>query len=324
MQNESAEEIWNTLLKCWVSLYTGFPYVISHDKGSAFTYSFFKRACRQFGIVAKEVPTEAHNALSVGERYHAPLKRIYTKIRMQYPTLEKDVALSIALMGLNNTAGPEGLTPTLLVFGAVPRLPIGHIDTMIPKQRERLHALELARKEMETITAQLRIKVARRDRQRVLNVLDLKYGDPVLVYREKSKRWEGPYKFIGQHRTTIIVESARGSKFEFPYVTVKPYYGNSTLCMTMKELSKVHAPDPCDITTEATKATDAAEICTIVIVNDPHDPRFDEPKKQEMKDLINRGAFKIVDRSEVPEDANVLHGRFVLAIKEPETPQQKF
>ena len=78
------------------------------------------------------MPTEAYNALSVGERYHAPLRRIYLKIRLQYPTLEKDVALTIALMGLNNTAGPEGLTPTLLVFGTVPRLPIGHIGMMVP------------------------------------------------------------------------------------------------------------------------------------------------------------------------------------------------
>ena len=40
--------------------------------------------------------------------------------------------------------------------------------------------------------------------------------------------------------------------------------------------------------------------------------------------ILPYAKFKIVDRSEVPEDANVLHGRFVLAIKEPETRQQKF
>ena len=58
-------------------------------------------------------------------------------------------------MALNNTAGPEGLTPTLLVFGMIPKLPLGHPENKATNQRDRFKATETARKEMETITAEL-------------------------------------------------------------------------------------------------------------------------------------------------------------------------
>ena len=71
--NESAEGIWNTFVACWVSLYVGFPNVISHDQGSLFNADFFQNTCAKFGIISKVSPTESHNSLGQGERYHAPL-----------------------------------------------------------------------------------------------------------------------------------------------------------------------------------------------------------------------------------------------------------
>jgi hypothetical protein len=37
---------------------------------------------------------------------------------VKLPGVNKDVALQIAFKALNNTAGPDGLVPTLLVFRA--------------------------------------------------------------------------------------------------------------------------------------------------------------------------------------------------------------
>ena len=56
----------------------------------------------------------------------------------------------------------------------------------------------------------------------------------------------------------------------------------------------------------------------------PNDPRKDSPEfkeaiRKEIDDLIKRGTWKVVCRSEVPDDANILGGRFVLAIKNPDT-----
>ena len=74
--SESAESIWNTFLECWVSIYVGFPNVISHDHGSLFASEFFQGTCAKFGIITKQSPTESHNSLGPGERYHAPLRKI--------------------------------------------------------------------------------------------------------------------------------------------------------------------------------------------------------------------------------------------------------
>ena len=80
------------------------------------------------------------------------------------------------------------------------------------------------------------MKVAKRDQNRVLDVLDLQYGDPVLAYRERSHKGEGPYKFIGHNRKTVVVESVRGDKFEFPTVAVKRKHESSTLFLTVNEI----------------------------------------------------------------------------------------
>ena len=43
---------------------------------------------------------------------------------MEFPRLKEDTRLSVAVQAFNNAAGPDGLVPTLLVFGMVPKLPL--------------------------------------------------------------------------------------------------------------------------------------------------------------------------------------------------------
>ena len=70
--------------------------------------------------------------------------------------------------------------------------------------------MELARKETEEITAQLRFKVAQKCPNRKLEMNNLKVGEPVFVYRQRSKRWERPYKLVGQNRKAVLVKSLKG------------------------------------------------------------------------------------------------------------------
>lgn len=41
---------------------------------------------------------------------------------MAHPELHAEVALRMAVKGMNDTMGPEGLAPTLLVLGNIPTL----------------------------------------------------------------------------------------------------------------------------------------------------------------------------------------------------------
>ena len=52
------------------------------------------------------------------ERYYSPLRRIYCIITTELPDISKDMALQIAFKAINDSVGPNGLIPTLLVFGA--------------------------------------------------------------------------------------------------------------------------------------------------------------------------------------------------------------
>ena len=64
------------------------------------------------------MPIEAHNLVEIVKRYYGPLRRIYHIIITELPDISKDIALQMAFKAINDFVGPNGLIPTLLVFGA--------------------------------------------------------------------------------------------------------------------------------------------------------------------------------------------------------------
>jgi hypothetical protein len=83
-----------------------------------------------------------------GERYHDPLRRIHRKVRPEFPTTTEHLALSLSNKAMNDTVGPEGLVPTLLVFGIIPR---SSASGSLPNQHDRMLAMDSARRDMDTI-----------------------------------------------------------------------------------------------------------------------------------------------------------------------------
>jgi len=71
-------------------------------------------------IEIKEVPVEAHNSIGKVKHYHTPLQQAYDIILSELNGSSKDLILQMAVKAVNNLAGPNGLVPTLLVFGAYP------------------------------------------------------------------------------------------------------------------------------------------------------------------------------------------------------------
>ncbi len=93
--------------------------------------------------------------MELEKKYHAPLRRIYNKIVHDEPRIDRTLALRLAQKAMNDTMGPNGLVPSLLVFGMVPRFPA--VNSKLPHQVVRMRSLEIARTEMATIVAELRI-----------------------------------------------------------------------------------------------------------------------------------------------------------------------
>ena len=54
------------------------------------------------------------------EQYYAPLRRAYKIISLELEDANKELTLQIAVKAVNNSAGPDGLIPILLVFSAYP------------------------------------------------------------------------------------------------------------------------------------------------------------------------------------------------------------
>ena len=82
------------------------------------------------GITVKIVPGEAHYLIGLIECYHGPLRQVYTIITIKIPGIDSKIGLQMAFKALNDTAGPNRLVPTLLVFGAY--LKLTEMDTPSP------------------------------------------------------------------------------------------------------------------------------------------------------------------------------------------------
>jgi hypothetical protein len=74
-------------------------------------------------IKVENVPIEAYHAIGKIERYHNPIRKAYEIIIEELGTaISLSNAFQMAVKTVNDTAGPDGLVPTFLMFGAYPRL----------------------------------------------------------------------------------------------------------------------------------------------------------------------------------------------------------
>ena len=122
LRNISAKHTWDTLRLCWIDTYLGPPDYITHDAGKNFVSKEFRQYTISMAISTKSVPVEAHWSIGIMERAHPVLRRAYQIITEELQDVTKEQALQMAIKAVNNTAGPDGLVPMLLIFGAYPQM----------------------------------------------------------------------------------------------------------------------------------------------------------------------------------------------------------
>lgn len=86
------------------------------DQGLQFQASFVIVG-RASGVDVAKSGIESHNAVSIGESYHHPLRNTFRKLRNVCIAVSEAVLLSMAVKALNNIKGSEGFVPSALVFG---------------------------------------------------------------------------------------------------------------------------------------------------------------------------------------------------------------
>lgn len=325
LSDVSTTSVWAAFVECWASVYVGLPNRIRVDRGSCFGDNFYTIAIGANIDVARS-GIEAHSSLGIGERYHQPLRNTYRKAKLSMASHIPDSSiLAMCVKAMNDTLGPEGLVPSALVFGVYPSTHVFE-EPRDPKPtlQERAKLANTIRAEMDSQMALLRVNRALRHDVPPASDSVYEIGDQVLVFREKQVNnrigeWLGPFTVCGVNMDSKLV-----------YVHLKE--SESPKAFGLAQVKKYHPPE---ISTNHlfTDLHDALyyfgsrnhrdggylnAFATEVI--NKSDPRFEsqfmrDAKKAEIKGLMERETFKVVKTENIPPDATILPGRFVLAIK---------
>eukprot|EP00171_Calliarthron_tuberculosum_P002038 IDg2038t1 len=157
------------------------------------------------------------------ERYHKPLRRAYEIISKEVLNIDRESALQYAVKAINDSVGPDGLVPTLLVCGALPRLGLP-TDKPAAGTFERAIAVRKASEQMSRHFAQRQVRDALNtpNGPNVQSIHEAPLGSHVLVYRIKKDKWEGPFSLLHIDGETCTVLCPDGQK-TFRTTVVKPY-----------------------------------------------------------------------------------------------------
>jgi Reverse transcriptase (RNA-dependent DNA polymerase) len=120
-------------------------------------------------------------------------------------------------------------------------------------------------------------------------------GDEVLVYRDPSGQWEGPFRFIAIDGDTVTVQLPHGRQF-FRSTVVKPV------------TEDLRAPARLD---------KGPQIAMMAAENDKavHAYDFGASRKLEIDGLKRRETFDVINRSNVPPDLRIFKTKWVDTIK---------
>lgn len=327
LRGQSAEQVWNSFIECWCAIYTGYPTKMRLDQGSNFKSTKWRDYCDSVGISIQYSGVESHNSIGNGERYHQPLRRIYNKIALENPSLKPETSLKLAIKAINDTMNSEGLVPSLLVFGCLPRFPGS--NTNYPIQKDRFEALKTARAEMEQITAELRIRKALLSRVPRSADIVFSKGQLVRVFRESDSKYVGPYPIIRiEEKQVFLLINDKEVQFSIhQLIPAKEYEEIKNGDRYIKQIH--HMMKQFKSTSQKEYSTNKDPKILITEILHPRDPRVKSSeataaKKKEIESLIKRGTWTVVVEEDIPDDANIMTGHFVITIKNVETNEPIF
>lgn len=92
--SKSATELWYTFLRCWATIFVGYARKIRVDHETAFDSDEFRKTAMKAGFILQFSGIESHNSLAVGKKYHGPLRRVYNKLKDDYPNIDNETRIS--------------------------------------------------------------------------------------------------------------------------------------------------------------------------------------------------------------------------------------
>src|SRR6266567_1453686 len=260
----------------------------------------------------------------------------------------------MAFKVINDSAGPDGLIPTLLVFRAYPR--IVESDVPNPMVMQRAAALKKAIEEVKKLRAKCQVAdvLNIHNGPKITVIYDLLLNLPVLVWREgptgQPGYWSGPYNLLSIENENCIIQLPHGPT-NFRSTVVKPYLVDPEITDIQPEDDKSELPLP-QTEPEPQPQTEpgpqpqtepgpqpvkrgrgrprkypieanTANI-SIYLQDEDNDQlinpnQFTASRQKEIKGLLEKGVFELVNPKDVPQGNRVFNSRFVDEIKNPGT-----
>ena len=134
----------------------------------------------------------------------------------------------MAVKAINNTAGPNGLVPIFLVFGAY--LCISKFNSPTSTISQWTTSIKNAIKEVQKVRAGRQVAHTLNQKNgpgpMISVVHDLPLDSDVVIWREGNAghrgKWTGPYKLLAVENETCKIQFPNG-RTNFRITTVKPY-----------------------------------------------------------------------------------------------------
>ena len=200
------------------------------------------------------------------------------------------MALQMAVKAVNDTAGPDGLVPTLLVFGAYPRLT--NYDPPAPSIQQWAATLKKATDEVQKIYAKEQVSRALHTRNGPSSTsnLNLPINSEVLVWREKEG-WKGPYRLLSTDGESCMISISNTAK-KFRSTSVKPYYSQYIDPKDVPPPPSVVIPPPPSVVIPSSSTTYI---------------QFEESRQKEVNGLLEKGVFEIAYRDNIPKGTRIFN-----------------
>lgn len=138
--NQSVEGIWTAFVMKCCTMYPGYPNRMRTDQGCVFRWDRWKPFI-DLNVVQLRMS---------GVKLHS--------LRHHFPNISFRFVLRIAVKAIHGTIKDNGLLPSRLVFGIVPRFPI--LNTNLSTQKDGMLAIKTAQEDMHLIIAERRLLTA--------------------------------------------------------------------------------------------------------------------------------------------------------------------
>ncbi|KAM4063225.1 cwf18 domain containing protein [Hirsutella rhossiliensis] len=288
----------NTLRTLWIDTYLGPPDTLRHDAGTNFASLEFRNEAKIMGIKCSQVPVETHWSIGKIERYHAPLRRAFNILHAEIGhTTSAETVLQMAVKAINDTAGPDGLVPTLLVFGAYPR-----VSTDSPPSAstlKRSEAMQKAMKMLRQLSAERRVKDALHARNGPSTTEVLSSRCKVKFAFGEKDGWQGPFKIASIDTHNITIDTVNGPKsFDRPlYNRIRSDLNEQPAQDPVKTLTDLPArpePPPPQRGRPPGSKNKPKDLIMMALPRKMHKlfPSSYESDNKEITDLVGRGVFQ--------------------------------